>query len=189
MNVSLPGNPGQRISVVGTTGSGKTMIARFVSRRLGVPHVELDSLYWGPDWTPPSIPVFRNQVAEALRGTRWVCDGNYSRVRDIVWSRADTIVWLDYPLAVIMWQLIGRTVRRARSREVLWQGNRESWRTSFLSQDSILLWALKSFRRRRREYPTLMRKPEHAHLRTIHLRSRSATGEWLHQFGPTIAGP
>jgi len=176
--------PGQGISVVGTTGSGKTVTGGLLARSLGVPLVELDSLYWGPDWTPVPLPVFRARVIQALRGPTWVCDGNYSRVRDVVWSRADTVAWLDYPLPVIMRRLLHRTLRRALTHEELWQGNQESLRMSFLSRDSILLWALRTYRRRRREYPSLLQDPAHAHLRAVRLRSPSATRKWLEQLVP-----
>jgi adenylate kinase family enzyme len=179
---------GQRISVVGTTGSGKTSLAGLLARRLALPHVELDSLHWGPDWTPVPPEVFRARVSQALQCPRWVCDGNYSPVRDIVWAKADTIIWLDYPLVVIMWQLLGRTFRRALARQELWQSNRESFRMSFFSQDSILLWALKSHGRRRREYPSLLRETAHAHPTGVRLRSPSATREWMQQTVPVVAG-
>lgn len=175
---------GRRVSVVGTTGSGKTATARQLAGHLGVPHVELDALQWGPDWTPAGEHVFRERVIEAARGDAWVIDGNYSRVRNIVWSRAQTVVWLDYGFLVVMWQLAGRTVRRVIKREELWQGNRETFRKSFLSRDSILLWALQTYRRRRRDYPALLRRPEYAHLAAVRLRSPSATREWLRNFAP-----
>ncbi len=88
--------PGQRINVVGVTGSGKTTLARRLSDRLDIPHVELDALFWGPGWTETPDDVFRERVRQALAGERWVVDGNYSRIRDIIWPRADTIIWLDY---------------------------------------------------------------------------------------------
>lgn len=130
---------GQRIVVVGTSGSGKTTTASRIAQRLGIHHVELDALHWEPDWTPAPLDVFRERVARALNGDAWAVDGNYSKVRDIVWSRTDTVVWLDYTLPVIMGQLVWRTLRRVFTREELWSGNRESLRTTLLSRDSILL--------------------------------------------------
>jgi len=168
----------QRIAVVGTTGSGKTTLAYRLAKLLGVAHVELDALHWGPNWTPPPIPVFRERIAQALRGDRWVVDGNYSRVRDIVWGRADTVVWLDYALPLIMGRLVWRTIRRIVTQEELWSGNREYLRAQ-LSRDSILLWALQTYRRRRREYPALFEMPEYAHLAVVRLRSPRATDDWL----------
>ena len=162
---------GRRIVVVGTTGSGKTTLASELAQQLEVPHVELDALHWEPGWTEAPTDLFRERVTRALSGEAWVTDGNYSAVRDIVWSRADTIVWLDYSLPTILYRLTRRTFRRAFTREELWSGNKERILTQFLSRDSIFLWALKTYRRRRREYPELLSSPEHTHLHLIHLHS------------------
>ena len=113
---------GRRVVVIGTTGSGKTTLARRLAGRLGVPHVELDALHWDPDWTEAPPAVFRERTARALAGDGWMADGNYGKVRDLVWPRADTVVWLDFPLFVTLWRLVRRTFRRALTREELWGG-------------------------------------------------------------------
>src|SRR5579871_6058918 len=87
-----------RIVVVGSTGSGKTTLARHLACRLHLAHVELDALHWDANWVPAPTPIFRERVDAALSGPAWAVDGNYSKVRDIVWPRADTVIWLDYPL-------------------------------------------------------------------------------------------
>lgn len=92
----------QRIAVVGTSGSGKTTLAGRLSQLLGIPHVEFDALYWGPNWTPPDRAVFREQVIRLLAADRWVACGNYASIRDVTYARADTIVWLDYPFALVL---------------------------------------------------------------------------------------
>lgn len=168
-----------RVAIVGTSGSGKTTLAQRLSQRLRVPHVELDAIHWGPSWTPASRDVFRERTAEALSGSSWVTDGNYSVVRDIVWGRADTVVWLDYAMPVILARVVWRTICRAFTREELWNENRERVRDAFFSRESIILWALSTYRRRRREYPILFAKPEHAHLAVVHLRSPRAARHWL----------
>jgi adenylate kinase family enzyme len=180
--------PGVRVSVIGTPGCGKTATAAVLADRIGAPHIELDALFWGPDWTPVPLEEFSRQVTELIGGPRWVCDGNYSSVRSIVWSRADTVVWLDYPLGVIMRQLLKRTVSRSLRREELWQGNRESFRKAFLSRDSILLYGLRTYRRRKRKYPSLLEREENAHLAAIRLRSPSATREWLEDLAQSSVG-
>ena len=169
----------RRVAVVGTSGSGKTTLARRLSERLGIPHVELDALHWEPNWTPAEPEVFSERTAQALSGPTWVTDGNYSQVRSIVWSRADTVVWLDFSLPVVMGRMLRRTVRRLVTREELWNQNRENLAGAFLSRDSIILWALQTYRRRRREYPVLLSKPEHAHLKVVHLRSPRKAQRWL----------
>ncbi len=169
----------RRVAVVGTSGSGKTTMAQRLARRLAVPHVELDALHWGPDWTPAPREIFRQRVEQALAGEAWTTDGNYSAVRDIVWGRADAVVWLDYSLPVILWRVTSRTVRRTLTGEELWNGNRETLANSFFSRDSIILWALQTYRRRRREYPALLAEPAYAHLAVVHLRSPRAARRWL----------
>jgi adenylate kinase family enzyme len=164
---------------VGTSGSGKTTMAARLAEGLGLPHVELDAIHWGPGWTPLPVEEFRRRTAEALAGEAWTTDGNYSRVRDVVWSRADTLVWLDYALPIVLWRVIWRTLLRVVRREELWGGNRENLRASFLSRDSIILWALKTYHRRRREYPILLRRPEYDHLQVVHLRSPRQARRWL----------
>jgi adenylate kinase family enzyme len=168
-----------RISIVGVTGTGKTTFARSLAKRLDIPHVELDALYWGPNWTPADPAVFRLRVDEVLMVDSWVVDGNYSRVRDLVWGRADTMVWLDYPLSMTLWRLLLRTVRRVSTKEDLWGGNRERATQQFLSRGSLFLWALQSHARYRREYPLLLSSDGYAHLRSVRLRSPGAAAKWM----------
>jgi len=169
----------RRIAVVGTSGSGKTTLAHQLALRLGIPHVELDAIHWGPDWTPAPLEIFRERTAEALCGDAWTVDGNYSAVRGIVWNRADTVVWLDYSLPVVMGRVTWRTIRRTALREELWNGNRERFRDAFLGRESIIWWAFSTYRRRKKQYPALFGQPEYAHLRVVHLTSPRAAREWL----------
>ena len=116
----------------------------------------------------------------ALGGQAWVVDGNHPEVRDLIWQRADTVVWLDYRLALIMWRLTLRTFRRVATREVLWNGNRErDLSAHFFSRDSIFLWALRTYRLRRKEYPALLASPAYAHVRAVRLGSPQATQAWV----------
>jgi adenylate kinase family enzyme len=179
-----------RIAIVGTTGTGKTTLGRQLAQLYQVPFVELDALHWEPNWTGAPVEVFRQRTEEATKGDGWVSDGNYGQVRDIVWAKADTLVWLDYPLHVTMWRLLIRTFRRTLGRETLWNGNRERFWTQFFSRESLFLWALQTFRRRRREYPILLKHPEYSHLKLVRLRSSRETRRWMEGLTDreTIAG-
>jgi adenylate kinase family enzyme len=175
--VSLAGC--RRLVVVGTTGAGKTTLARRLASQLVVPYVELDALHWDANWTPAPPDLFRARAEAATAGDGWVVDGNYGAVRPIVWPRADTIIWLDYPLVVNLWRLLWRSLRRGLARQELWNGNRERLREQFLSRESLFLWAVKTHGRRRREIPVLLARPEHAHLAVVRLGSPCATHRWL----------
>ncbi len=169
-----------RIHVVGTSGSGKTTLAQRLALRLDIPHVELDALHWGPDWTPAPIELFRERTAQVLSGDVWATDGNYSKVRDIVWGRADTVVWLNFPLLLVLWRVTWRTLRRSITRQELWSGNRESLREAFFG-DSIIRYALRTHRRRQQQYPELFRQPEYKHLLVVELRSPREVRRWLRE--------
>jgi shikimate kinase len=170
----------RRVAIVGVSGSGKTTLARQLSQRLGLSHVELDALYWDPGWAPASAAVFRERAGQAFQSDSWVVDGNHPEVRDIIWGRADTVVWLDYRLELVMWRLALRTFRRCATHEVLWNGNCErSLRAHFFSRKSIFLWALRTYDLRRREYPALFAAPQYAHIHSIHLSSPHTTQIWL----------
>jgi adenylate kinase family enzyme len=177
----------QRVVVVGTSGCGKTTLARALARRLDLPHVELDALHWGPGWTEPPVELFRQRVEAALRGDGWVADGNYSKVRDLVWGRAELLVWLDYALPLVMARLVRRTLRRCFTGEELWSGNRERLREQF-TRGSLWLWALQSHRRHRREYPERFRRPEFCHLAVVRLRSPRAAAQWLAELRRAAGG-
>jgi len=168
-----------RVSVIGTTGSGKTTFARRLAEKLGCAHIELDGLHWEPNWVNAPLDIFRARVEQATRAECWVVDGNYSKVRDIVWSRADTVVWLDFPFRVVLGRLSRRTFGRAFHRKELWSGNRENLWTHFFTRDSLFLWLLQTYWRRKKEYPELFARPEYAHLQIVHLHSPREVAAWM----------
>ncbi|HSX80547.1 MAG TPA: adenylate kinase, partial [Candidatus Saccharimonadia bacterium] len=139
---------GRRISIRGATGSGKTTLGHILGQRCSLPVVELDALYWLPNWQAKPLDQFRIDVQAALAACPqgWVCVGNYSQVQDLVLSQANTVLWLRLPFRISFWRLCKRTVARAWTQQPLWEGNpnQESWRQSFCSSNSILLYAITS---------------------------------------------
>ncbi len=173
----------ERINVVGTSCSGKTTLARTLAEGLGLRHIELDALFWGRDWTPVPDSVFRARVTDAVAGERWIIDGGYSAVRDITWSRAEAVVWLDYPMPLVLARWARRTAVRIRSREEFWPGtgNRES-AANALRRDGLLWWILRTHRRRRRTMAAaLAARPD---ITAVRLRSPAEAERFLHTVGP-----
>ncbi len=142
----------KRTVVVGTTGSGKTTFGHHLAKLLDAPFVELDAIYWQPNWTPIKDPLFREAVAKRIGAESWVVDGNYGLVRDMIWQRATTIIWLDYPLPLVLWRLLRRTLNRTLTHKRLFNDNREAFWGAFFSRRSLFRWALTKHHSRRQRY-------------------------------------
>jgi adenylate kinase family enzyme len=161
------------INVVGSSGSGKSPLAQPLATLLTRPYIELDALFWQPDWTPCPAPEFLARVERALSDPGWVLDGNYDRTRDIKWATVDVVIWLDLPVWRILCQVFARTLRRSLQREVLWAGNRETLRKALFSRDSILLWAITSLRPIRRRYRDVMADPRWQHIVFVQVQTQA----------------
>jgi adenylate kinase family enzyme len=177
----------RRVSVIGTSGSGKSTLASSLAVALGADFLELDSVYHQADWVPLPTEEFRRRVALVVAGERWVIDGNYSKVRDIVWARADTVVWLDLPRRTVMRRIIRRSVGRVASRVELWNGNRERWRNLFTldKEESVISWAWQTHTANRVKFEAAMADPENDHLRFVRLTSPAAVRRFLRSVGPS----
>jgi adenylate kinase family enzyme len=164
-----------KITVVGPSGSGKTTVARQLAEQHGLPHVELDALHWGPNWTECPADEFRARVERALSEAGWVADGTYhGKLGDSVLEQADFVVWLDLPLRVVARRVTVRTLRRIRNCEELWNGNRETWGEAFFHRDSLMLWLVSTHRAHRRRYVERLDRYEF-----VRLRSQREIEAWL----------
>jgi adenylate kinase family enzyme len=175
----------QRISVVGNSGSGKTTLAAALAAALAVPHLELDAVFHQAGWQPLPGEQFRAVVRDFVAAEAWVVDGNYGAARDIVWPRADTVVWVDPPRSRVMRQLVWRTLTRMARRTELWNGNRERW-TGLLRVDpqkSIIRWAWTRHRIVRERYLRAQGDPANGHLEFVRLRTRAQIREFSARAG------
>jgi adenylate kinase family enzyme len=181
-----------KIAVVGTTGCGKTTFSAELARRTGIPHHQLDALAWGDDWTEIPDDELNRRVDRVLDVGRWIIDGNYSRagIRERLFTEADAIAWLDLPRRVVWPRILSRSIRRAWTKERLWgTNNRESFRLSFLSKDSVILWSITSFVRRRRTYEQLLRSDDTIAAKFRRARSRRAVRHLLDEMATEACPP
>jgi adenylate kinase family enzyme len=176
----------RRISVVGVSGSGKTTLGHRLADALDVPFVELDSIFHQAGWTDLTTGEFRDRVADVIERDDWVVDGNYRAVLDLVWERADTVLWLDLPRRVIMRRVLARTIRRALTGEELWNGNREPL-TNFYRWDperNVIRWAWVKYPEYVAAYSRVMDDPPVPGLRFIRLASDRDARELVRSLRP-----
>lgn len=170
-----------RVVVIGTSCAGKTTLAKNIAHRLGTPHIEMDTIFWKPNWQITPIEELKPKVAQIISAEKWVIDGNYSSLRDMVWNRATAVIWLNYSFALISRRAITRTIKRAWTKEILFSDNRETFKQSFMSKDSILLWVLKTYRKNRKEYGRIFRERSYPHLQYIQLTQPQQSERQLQQ--------
>ncbi len=178
---------GRRIIVLGPSCSGKTTLAAEIARRTGAPFVELDALFWKPGWTAPPDDEFREKLIESHAGDAWVSAGNYLRhTRGVTWPRADTIIWLDFPLHITTRRVLARSWRRWRSRELLWGTNRERfWAQLKLwsPNDSLIAYNAFQHRKHRATFEQAMHEARAAGKRFLRLRSQRSVERLLQRLG------
>lgn len=170
----------QRIAIVGNSGSGKSTLARRLADGLGLEHLELDAIFHQPGWQPLPEDEFRERVAVVVARESWVCDGNYGAVRDLVWARADTIVWLDLPRRTVTPRVVRRTLGRMVTRRELWNGNREEWR-NLLTLDperNIVMWSVTQHAAYRDKYRERLVDDPPLDVEVVRLRSRREARRW-----------
>jgi adenylate kinase family enzyme len=173
----------KRISVVGISGSGKTTVGKTIAETLDVPFTELDSIHHQPGWTELSASEFQARVRPIVDGDAWVIDGNYSSkgVQDLVWPRADTVVWLDLTRAQAMRRVIRRTIHRAATRKELWNGNVEPW-SNFLDprpERNIITWTWTRYPTTREKYQKKIEDSAWSHLDIIRLQTPAEVNDFL----------
>lgn len=172
-------NAFERVVVVGTSGCGKTTFARQLAETIQLCHVELDRLFWLPGWCPREQVALRELVGQVVQQDRWVIDGNYGYLQELIWPRASHILWLNYRFARVVWQVTRRTVVNVAQRREVFPGCRETLQNALLSRQSVIWWAITTYHRRCRRYRALSHGHVFPHLTWLELRTPSEAQQVL----------
>jgi hypothetical protein len=178
----------QRVVIIGPSGSGKTTLGRWIEYQFGLPFTDLDDLHWRPGWIEAPLDEFRHDVDRRTRAPRWVVAGNYGKARDLIWTRADTLIWLDLPLVQVLWRSMSRALRDWWTREPICNGNRQTLAGIANGRESLLGYTLHTFAPRRREWPPLLASPAYAHLRQFRLSNPRQVDAWRRNAAAAQAG-
>ncbi len=165
-----------RVVVIGNSGVGKSTFAARVAEVISGDHIEMDSIFWMPDWQERPDEECSRILNDLLQPERWVLDGNYSRFRDQIWGKADTVIWLNYPFLFNFFRLFKRTIRRVWTREDVFEGCPETFRSQFFSKDSLLWWFLTTYKRRKQVFEGVFNDNQYPHLKVFELNHPKEAG-------------
>ena len=100
----------KRVMIVGCGGAGKSTLARRLSETIGLPVIHIDQIYWTAGWINRSREETRRLVAEAIKGDEWIFEGNNSTSFDLRIAKADTVIFLDFPMPLCLFRVFKRVV-------------------------------------------------------------------------------
>ena len=163
----------KRVIVIGVSGAGKSTLAERLAECTGLPYIATDPFYWEADWRCASPQRVRQQVDEVTAGEKWILDGNFDSERSLIWTRAESIIWLDLPLSIVLFRVTCRNLKLLISQEPTWSGNRMTWRKAW----SGIRHTIGSYGSKRREYPSYL--SEFPHLDILRFRWPSELSRWL----------
>ncbi|WP_405392522.1 adenylate kinase [Streptomyces sp. NBC_01102] len=170
----------RKIALFGAPATGKSTLARWLSTELDQPHTDLDDLLFTPDGPLP-LEEFRRHAGEITRTSGWIVEGNYSKLADIVWHRADTLVWLDFPLPLILYRIVRRSLRQLAGHEDSAQARRLTWATAFFARRSLLRTAIRKYRANRPRYARQVAETAGLGVNVVRLRGPREVRHWKRQ--------
>lgn len=168
----------QRVLVIGPCGAGKSTLATSLGDKLGLPVYHMDQLNWRPGWVESSKDEILERLAGIISTDRWLIDGTYGGTLGVRLERADTVIYLDYPIRLCIARLLRRIwTYRGRTRPDMTEGCPERFDLGFL----IYLLRWNSGPRIRTE----ARLKGHEH-KIVRLRSPAKLQRWLDSLSPAI---
>ncbi|MDK0517493.1 adenylate kinase [Streptomyces sp. ML-6] len=168
----------KKIALFGPPASGKTTIAKELSASLEIPCTDLDNVLFTENGPLP-LDEFRGKAERITRGESWVVEGNYSKLADVVWHRADVLVWLDLPLPLIVRRIVYRSLRQLTGLDASIQAQRLTWKRAFFGRRSLLRTAVRKYRNNRPRYARQVAETAELGVRVVRLRSGREADAWL----------
>ncbi|MFF9344921.1 adenylate kinase [Streptomyces sp. NPDC014773] len=168
----------KRVAFFGPPASGKTTIARKLASHMGVAHTDLDEILF-VDAQPLPLEAFRAAADRITRGDAWVVEGNFSKLADVVWHRAEVVVWLDLPLRLVVWRITIRNLRQLFGLDTSAQARRLTWGRAFFGRRSLLRTAVRKYRHNRPRYARQVAETAALGVQVVRLRNGREADTWL----------
>lgn len=126
-----------KIHIIGCSGSGKTYLAKVLSKKYNIPHFDLDDIQWDNNAAGYGVKMPIEKRTELLNiileNEDWIIEGVYYAWVGKCFEDADKIYVLDIPKRVYKYRIIKRTIKRKLGLE---KGKRETLKSVY----NLLKW-------------------------------------------------
>jgi adenylate kinase family enzyme len=99
-----------RILILGYPSSGKSTLAKAISRELLIPHIEADKLTSKKDMSGSEVDLFLKEVRSRINENNWIFEGHFKTVKDIIFTRANLVIFLNSSAIRIFYGLFLRDI-------------------------------------------------------------------------------
>ena len=159
-----------RIWIIGVSCSGKSTLAKEISEKLNIPMIEPDDIQWLPGWKMMDADEFYDKIDELTEQDNWIITGNHLPTFRLLWSKANIIIWLDYPFYIILWRALLRTFKRCLFKQKCCGENYETFWRALNPNESILVWVLKTYFLRKKHFSILFDRYKNSNKTLIRIK-------------------
>lgn len=173
----------KKILVIGSGGSGKSVFARRLGKKLQIEVIHLDKFYWRPGWVETPKPEWLRIIGDLVQRDSWIMDGNYSGSLDVRIHECDTVIFLDLNRSLCLWRALKRNLMyRKDVRPDMAEGCSEKFSPEFYSW----IW---NYPKRSRPKVLKLLKSNSATKKIIRLRSTAEVERFLKDGKEPRCGP
>ncbi|MBM3856904.1 MAG: DNA topology modulation protein [Verrucomicrobia bacterium] len=118
--------------IFGRPGSGKSTFALALSQKTGLPLHHLDKHFFEANWIERNYQEFLSIQRTFVESDAWIVDGNSTKSLEMRYSKADLVLYFNYPRWICYWRIVQRLFKKNNAIDDRASGCKETIRLSLL---------------------------------------------------------
>lgn len=115
----------KKIFIIGSSGSGKSYLAKILSKKYKIKHFDLDDIFWEQKYSKKRSEANKKKEVTKIiqKNNGWIIEGIFhSFVQEII-KEADEIIWLDIHKNILSWRIFKRYWKRRKQKNETLKSN------------------------------------------------------------------